>query len=662
MTNISVPQGVSLDGIKLVTRNNVIQVEAINAWSDPIRTVGNKQRGDRINADFWVQEDWSGGLGYHTHKGSATDPNNTHPSIRGFFDSTVETRWQGQVTLAEKVQTTTQDTAADNFYRFKRAGSTLYAFSEEENKAVAAYNAADPDWRDALDMSSGYANLVCYAIFEHNGDMYAFGGDQANNTVPAFGLRWDAGTWAKFTPSTTQHHDVARSGLSFQDIMYLATYDTADDLVRIEQSTDDGNTWAIIAGMEITEANGDTVELVRYFDGAGTPAVYLHTDQGLYLLDFANSDISPVIDFNVATSLSQEVVFNTGRPEVWNGMLYLPRGMALVEFHYSGTWRDISFLSQAKLPEALKVNTSSFIGAISASDQWLFVGVSTAAKNSVWAYDGEGYHYIWSVSAQGAAGQVHSLRDIQIFHDKAMGLDQLHIVYDNSGTHVMHRLDYVLSDPVETASKPYETAGLLVTPWFDAGMTDVDSVILASAMGFQDVDASETIKVETAVNFSSSYESDSDRIKTFNNTDSSGDIFRYESGAGFSGKTWRHKYTFASAGSTDSPIMYYPITYFEKVFSDLSKYTFDVDMKKSWQINQSSYASEQDLLKALQASKVKVPLLAFSYAGTGINTSATRYVRIENMPRADRPASSGESIDGGDSDEAFVRIEVGERL
>ena len=97
MTNISVPQGVSLDGIKLVTRNNVIQVEAINAWSDPIRTVGNKQRGDRINADFWVQEDWSGGLGYHTHKGSATDPNNTHPSIRGFFDSTVETRWQGQV-------------------------------------------------------------------------------------------------------------------------------------------------------------------------------------------------------------------------------------------------------------------------------------------------------------------------------------------------------------------------------------------------------------------------------------------------------------------------------------------------------------------------------------------------------------------------------------
>ena len=249
-----------------------------------------------------------------------------------------------------------------------------------------------------------------------------------------------------------------------------------------------------------------------------------------------------------------------------------------------------------------------------------------------------------------------------MFHDKTHDLDQLHIVYDNAGTHVTQRLDYVLSDPAETAAKPYETAGFLVTPWFDAGMTDVDSVILASAMGFQDVDASETIKVETAVNFSTSYESDSDRIKTFNNTDSSGDIFRYESGAGFSGKTWRHKYTFAGAGSTDSPIMYYPITYFEKVFSDLSKYTFDIDMKKSWQINQSSYASEQDLLKALQASKVKVPLLAFSYAGTGINTSATRYVRIENMPRADRPASSGESIDGGDSDEAFVRIEVGERL
>ena len=483
-------------------------------------------------------------------------------------------------------------------------------------------------------MSSGYANLVCYAFIEHNGDVYAFGGDQGNNTVPAFGLRWDAGTWAKFTPSGTQHHDVARSGLSFQDIMYLATYDTGDDVIRIEQSLDDGNTWAIIAGMEITETNGDTVELVRYFDGAGTPAVYLHTDQGLYLLDFANSDLSPVIDFNLAVNLSQDVVFNTGRPEVWNGMLYLPRGMALVEY----------------------------VGAISASDQWLFVGVSTAAKNSVWAYDGEGYHYIWSVTASGATGQVHSLRDIQVFHDVSLGLDQLHIVYDNSGTHVMQRLDYVLSDPVETAAKPYETAGILVTPWFDAGMTDVDSVILASAMGFQDVDASETVKVETAVNFSASYESDSDRIKTFNNTDSSGDIFRYESGAGVSGKTWRHKYTFAGAGSTDSPVMYYPITYFEKVFSDLSKYTFDIDMKKSWQINQSSYASEQDLLKALQTSKIKVPLLAFSYAGTGINTSATRYVRIENMPRADRPASSGESIDGGDSDEAFVRIEVGERL
>ena len=64
MTFISVPEGITLDGINIKTRNNVVEVQDLKTWSDPIRTVGNKQRGDRINADFWVQEDWSGGLGF----------------------------------------------------------------------------------------------------------------------------------------------------------------------------------------------------------------------------------------------------------------------------------------------------------------------------------------------------------------------------------------------------------------------------------------------------------------------------------------------------------------------------------------------------------------------------------------------------------------------
>ena len=660
MTNISVPQGVSLDGIRLVTRNNVIQVEGINAWSDPIRTVGNKQRGDRINADFWVQEDWTAGLGYHTHKGSATDPQNTHPSIRGFFDSTVETRWDGQVTLAEEILTTTQD-SSDDIYRFYQAGTELFGFSENENESISFYDAATPNWEDELDMSSSFANLVVYAIFDHNGDVFGFGGDQDNNIVSGVAVRWSAGEWGTFDISGNAPTSVPRSGYSFKDIMYLATYNTGTDLIQIEESLDDGVTWAVISGMEISDNNGDTVELVPYFDGAGQPALYLHTDRGLYLLDVANSDILPVVEFAQRVNLAQTVVRNTGRPLVWNGLLYLPRGKALIEFHYSGSWRDISFLTQARVPDAIRATTGSFIGALTSSDQWLFMGISTAAKNSIWAYDGEGFHYIWSVSDIGDTGQSNALRDIIIFHEQTFGV-QMHIVYDNGGSHVMQRLDFILENPVENTSKRFEASGTLITPWFDAGMTEVDSVILATGMGFQDVDASETIKVETALNFSTSYESASNRIKTYDNTDSSGDIAKYVSGAGFSGKVWRHRYTFAGDGATGTPVMFYPITYFEKVFPDLSKYTFEVDMKKSWQINQSNYASEQDLLKALQTSKIKVPLLAFSYAGTGINTSTTRYVRIENMPRADRPASSGESIDGGDSDEAFVRIEVGERL
>ena len=662
MTFISVPDGIDVDGIRLKARNDVIEVESLKAWSEPIRTVGNKQRGDRINADFWVQEDWTGGLGYHTHKGSATDPENTHPSIRGFYDSTLETRWEGQVTLAEKVQTTTQD-SADDLFRFVEAGDKLYAFSEDAGQSIAFYDYATPNWEDALDMSSGFSNLIPHAVIEHLGDVYIFGG--SSDTVAGMGAKWSAGSWASFTPSTTNLHHKARSGVSFGGIMYVATYNAADDLVRIEQSTDDGDTWAIKVGMEVTNTKGETVELVEYFDASGTPAIYLHSDAGLYLLDFASSTAKRTLKFTQRTALDQTVVNNTGRPLVWNGLLYLPRGQSLIEFHYSAAWRDVSFMTQGNVPAALKTG-GAFIGALTASDQWLFIGISTTGTNSIWAYDGAGYHYIWSESSlAGDAAQTHALRDITIWKPpNSIMFTQLHIAYENTNVskHVMKRLDHVLENPTENTAKAYETSGYMITPWFDAGMSEVDAVILATAMGFKDVDASETVKVETETDYSGSYETGT-RSKTYNNSDTSGDTYKFDSGAGFSGKTWRHKYTMAGAGSTDSPIMFYPITYFEKVFTDLHSYKFEVDVKASLGLNGPAYASEQGLVKALETAHAKIPLVPFSYSGSSIHSGgAIRYVRLDNMPHVDRTGSSGESYGGAEMDEAFIQLELKERL
>ena len=665
MTFISVPEGVTLDGINIKTRNNVVEVQDLKTWSDPIRTVGNKQRGDRINADFWVQEDWSGGLGFHTHIGSASDPENRDASIRGFFDSTLETRWAGQVTLAEKVQAPGVATA-DDLYRFVAIGTQLFAFSEVVNQSISVYSqaATPPVWIDNLDMSgASFNNLVVKAVFPHNGLVYGFGG--TGNTVAASGVKWDGSEdppWVIHTPSTTNLHNVARSGRSFRDIMYIATYDTTDDLVRIEQSTDDGNTWAIITGMELTEPMGTQVELIEYFDAGGQPVLYLHTDTGLYLVDIANSDLVPVIIFPLISSVIQTEINSPGRPVTWNGLLYLPRGEALIEFHHSGAWRDISFINSARVPDTIKKDTIA-VGALAASGPWLFVGFSGAAGNSVWAYDGEGFHYIWASTLTGGSGRVYSLRDIALYKKNGTDNVQLHIASNNAGAPSMSVLEYPLENPREQAAKTFEASGYLITPYFDAGMTEVDAVILGSAVGFADVDADDTIKIETDTDYSGTYESDSDRIITFNNTHTSGQRVLYESGAGFAAKAWRHKYTLARGSTTTiTPTMFYPITYFEKVFTNLRKYIFEVDIKSSLPLNGPDYSDDQDLLKALETSHEKIPLLAFSYSGTNIYSNTTRYVRIDNFPHVDRPGVSGEVVSGAAINEAFIRIEIGERI
>ena len=87
-------------------------------------------------------------------------------------------------------------------------------------------------------------------------------------------------------------------------VHYAVTWERANGVLQIETSTDGGDTWADVAGLEISVMYPSGVssinawaKLVEYFDADGDPALYLVTNNGLYLIDLSGADILPIIKF-----------------------------------------------------------------------------------------------------------------------------------------------------------------------------------------------------------------------------------------------------------------------------------------------------------------------------------------------------------------------------
>ncbi len=647
---MAIGEGVLIAGKRYAIDGDVL-IESYPAWPEVIRTVGKREAAGRVNLDSWVMGDFRAGWGYYVASGPILEnPADMDPSYFGFFDlQGIETRWYGQVTLGsnELASTHENDGTGGNpdheYLRMFTLHDGQLIVTGNTNESTAKFNVSTNKWDESDDLTAGaYSAYHPRCAVRHGGDTYLFGGTDTG----AAGLyrKWTGSAWATLTPSTDVSHPIS-SCVSYHGNLYAACYNNTNKRVEIWKSTDDGDNWAVITDMWVSEAGHKMAEVVEYFDSAGSPAVFLVTDSGLYLLDLANETLATVRIF--ATRLSTAFV-NIVKPTVsGTGFLYIPRGKALIEFHYSGNWRDVSPLTQARVPTAYD-SSGNHIRWIVDAEPWLFVMFGAVTRSSIWAWDGQAWHYIWHTGVTNG----ESVRSFAVWYNTIDGAYNLHIVYyPTSGTKsLFKRFENVMVNPVEFPGHQYTVQGHIVTPWYHGGMSEESGALVYSSGAFADLDTivnnKELVTIETALEYSDTYESASDR-KIIRGSDS--DVkMKYVSGAGFSCRVWRHKITLDrdSSTTTNSPIVYHATTAHRKKIPKLYQFTFVIDLTKSATDSDRDHHDAQEALTNLLDAEDSVPLVPFGIIGGEAfpDGNATRYVDIKRMPTI---ASSRANIESG---------------
>lgn len=632
---------VTLNGVDYAVVNGEVRIEPFEAWANPVRTIGNQRRGDRINANQQVYEDFSFGLGFFSTQGDPpVDGQPGHASYSGFFNSTMETRWNGQVTLPGLIEAVTHfsDNAQGDdhsYYRlFEAANATspvstgLYAVSDTDDEDLALYNGSTTEFEVKQDLTA-ITNSLIKTHFTFAGATYLMGGSDSTR-MTEIGKISHAGAWTDPT-ITVPPTGTVFSAVTYRGVAYALAYTNSTGNIALWSATDPEGTWTD-ENIKLGIHGWLHAELVVYRDASGRPALFADTDEGLFIMDLGNQESLLAMKY---PQRMDEQLRRRGRPIEHKGRLYLPRGPELWEYHFTGAYRDISPLTQAKTPTgtdgfkpAVGSGTAQITAITSASD-WLMVAFSGHTKASVWAYDGKGYHYMWSKLSGSAA--VINVEDIIVHRDRTSKSADLFVLFQFVGATDnvnFEKIENVLDDPLQLSGKTFALNGFMLMPHADGGMSEVDSTLIQLGMGATDlVTNDEFFTVTTELDFSGSF----GNSRNFDPVNAS--TQKLASGAGVSAKRWRFNIAAErSTTTTLTPVMFNFISYYEKVFPDLFRYTFQIDMRETLRINRNlTPAGEPNkIIDKLKAARSSVPLVAFEYGGEA--NGSPRYVRVKDFP------------------------------
>ena len=639
-------------------------IEDLDAWPDVVRTTGSRQRADRINTNAIIWEDMRYGVGIFNTKGplpeELVNKDDVDSSWNAFWSSTLSTEYIGQYTLPllSVATTHTNDDSPDHAYALLiKYGISLFAVSDTANESIGAYNTSTPNFAQGKDLTSGYTNLLIQGSCETQAGLLLFGGSTTTLGTPWIRVHAD-GSYNNVTPSGLSGKP-PYSMKPFKGNIYAAIWDSANGQVEIWKSTDDGTTFAAITGMVITHPQRGFIDLIHYRDSSGQPTLLLHTNEGLFLLDLGFETITLITNFG-QDSASSGAGHNAQARE-FSGNLYLPRNKKLIEYHWSGEWQDVSPLTSARLDSTL-IHPSSQISALDVGGPWLFVAISHATKNSVWKFDGLGYHFMWY---SGTTTTNPGIPSIAVFHNVSLNVDELHIVQNVTSTGPkinFVRLDHVLTNPLENVAAKFAASGVIQFPHTDAGMSDAPGAVLGYSIS---VDATtldtiandnETVKVSTEVDRAGSYAneltwgSDSDLRQKI--------IVSNDLGVAFA-SAFRSKMTLARGSTnTKTPVVFAVETLYDKLVEDIHAYTLAIDLVKTAE-HAGSQSDAQSTLVQLETVKSSKQRTRFSYPGSEVLAgSTTRYVRMKRLPSEWATADiSGAAFPRVDAGVTVVRLE-----
>jgi len=480
---------------------------ALSSVYPPKLVIGDTDKDSGQGLSVLAMGDWREGIGLNKMKGAA--------DVARAWWSTCQLRYQGHLVLPPLATTTAASGVSGDF--------TIGAINELADEIYVAFgtsvhkfNNTNDSWGSSLDTLPAVATD---AINIRLGDtIYLVFATTGGYTYTSNGSSWTDDT---------------------KDAKYLAFWD--DRLWGIDNT---GQLWfALAVGTETDDAqlplpDGYVTDLFVARDASGEPILYAATKVGLFAHDAANSRF-------VETELTLPFHDNAGQGCVkWRDSVYMPTGLGIYKFINGSNSAVITIMGPDRddgLPSDKRGVIAQLVGT---HNDLLAITDATTSPGSLDLYaSGEssviepdaGFSEIlawnetgWEVRWLGGS----TTNAIDYAHvSSAYSKYRLWWAYNERVLHMPLRVDII--NPNEVSDFIYAASGELETPWFTAGQSEVEKLMLRLLVEAGDMSSSETITLSYGINFASNYTSlgtiTSDGLTTYQFPDSTtptGTVFR----------------------------------------------------------------------------------------------------------------------------------------
>jgi hypothetical protein len=523
-----------------------------------------------------------------------------------------ETRFKGHLTLP-KIQVeaaTAPDTGA--IYDLTELAGRLYGTL---NNGTDIY-----EWRADLDSWSGKLHSLPATKSSTDALSFRLAGTlyMAFAYLDGYAYSSDGSNWVNDSTSSTK---------------YLAFWDD-----RLWGISNGGQLWFSTAiGTEVNDAllalpwGGAVKALFTGPDAAGENILYAATSVGLYAHDAANARfVETAVRFPANAGSSGGAAAGEGAA-TWNADIYISPGKSAV-YRYDPRAGVIGLVGLDR-GQGLPSTFADEISRLIPVQTGLLAVLVGSGTDSVWEYNGKGWHLVFLSDGSLAGAHVTNLSDQQfrIYLSEGTG---------DVGLLNYRELDFGFVNP-DVATIVYEGTNDVAThftPWFNAGQNDVDKTAIRGRIDCTGMSANETVKIEFGLDYSSSFEASSitviaDGVTTFtfptiaNNSVEAGSAFR----------AIRFKLTLNRGGTTTNTpnVKSLSLEWRRKIPAKYG-FSFDVDRTEDYG-GRTPQEMKADLITAVESST----LVEFTFV-TDTGNTQNYYVDVTQMEDIQDTGQNGE--------------------
>ena len=585
--------------------------------------IGDTTRDSQIRASVISWSDFRGGIGVERMEGAK--------DVDRAWWSTCSLRYKRHLVLPAKTRGGVENSDADgeSLDIIQEYNGELYCVYS--NKKIYKFNSGNDGFGSALDTLPATATdslevrmggILYLVVAYGTGYMYVKSKYEDDNATTK--LLESDDTYNDNT-STDSNAPFATKFLTFWD----------DKLWGIG---DDGQLWyATTLGTEALDAklplpDGHVTDLFVARNASGNPVIYAMTKEGLFAHDFSESKF-------VETQLALPFHNENGKGSVrWRDSVYIPAGLGIYKYINGSNSAVVSVVGADRddgLPSDNRGSIAQLMGThndlIALVDGTLTpsnVDMFASGNESSVIDDSTGYSAIlgwnevgWEVKWT-AAGADQGKKITSGFVTDVGGnlgsTNAYRMYWGFDGDLYYQQLQSDVINPNQVVNYDYEDSvdGIHYTSWFSADQVEVDKLALELKVETDDCDTNQTVKVEYALDYGTSY-------TTMGTITSNGTTtYTFGSSLGTAFRAIQFKITLATDTVNKSPDLINLTLIYRKKLESKFGWSVNVDMNKGYKGN-TPKSMRANILSAIQSNT----LLEFTYRDD-TSTNRNYYVDI----------------------------------